>query len=194
MRTSERQNGIGERDHASGSGRARASASLAVHQPSHALRPGLRRSRRGGWASTGRRQPRGGGRGAGEAAGKPEHDHRDASQGQGDGGKAPVPAGTPGPESARAPFRADRRPPPPRSRRLDGVDQHPAPRRLRTTGRSPPMPTRLRPGTGAELDMRKWRVIVFPAHTHHPQAADDTAAMRNSTAREMTGLNRNGQN
>jgi hypothetical protein len=41
--------------------------------------------------------------------------------------------------------------------------------------------------------MRKWRVIVFPAHTHHPQAADDATAIRNSTAREMTGLNRNGQ-
>jgi hypothetical protein len=26
--------------------------------------------------------------------------------------------------------------------------------------------------------MRKWRVIVFPAHTYHPQAADDAAAIR----------------
>jgi hypothetical protein len=56
------------------------------------------------------------------------------------------------------------------------------------------MPSRLQPGTGAELDMRKWRAIVFSAHTHHPQAADDAAATWNSTAREMTGLNRNGQN
>ena len=111
--------------------------------------------RRGRRRRASARHPHRPGRGAGE----PHHGHRDACEGQDE--DTDLPAGAPGPGTARPPPPQVARPQPPRHREPDRVDQDPAPRRLRP-GR----------GRGAERIVSRWRGIsVLQAHTPPPPAA-----------------------